>query len=264
MKNALFVLVFAGLLGGCARLHTTPKANYNTIKASPTRNTKVARRKHHRALNALANGDAVTAEQLLNESLLADRDFGPAHNSLGKLYFDQRKFYLAAWEFEYANKLMSGRAEPLNNIGLVMEAVGRLEEAVSYYQQATELDSENPQYLGNLLRAKIRQGTDPSILREDLQQLVLIDPRPEWSDWAKSLLVKNEINGGIPHEYAVPIIPGNAIAPGEIIQEPPIPNGNEALPKRAEPKSLNPKSEPPSPEDKLNPIPPLKFPSSRR
>ncbi len=261
MRNALIVFGLVCLLGGCARFRTNPQASYQTIKASPTRNTKVARRKHHRALAALDVGDTAVAMQLLNESLLADKDFGPAHNTLGKLYYDQRKFYLAAWEFEYASELMPSRAEPLNNIGLVMESVGRLDDAIAYYQQAFELDSENAQYLGNLLRAKIRSGTDPSMITEELKMLILLDPRPQWSDWAKSLLVKSEINGGMPHEYTIPGIPGNAVAPEEMQLEP-----RKVPEKKETPNSgqANPVIEKISSLKDLNAPRPLKFPSSRR
>jgi hypothetical protein len=32
---------------------------------------------------------------------------GPAHNNLGIVYYRQKKYYLAAWEFQYAAKLMA-------------------------------------------------------------------------------------------------------------------------------------------------------------
>jgi tetratricopeptide (TPR) repeat protein len=92
---------------------------------------------------------------------------------------------LSAWEFEHAIKEMPDRAEPVNNLGLVYEAVGKMGEAIIQYQNARLIDPENSQYLGNLLRARIRQGEHPSIMRTELQTLIELDPRKEWVQWAK-------------------------------------------------------------------------------
>ena len=109
-------------------------------------------------MELISNCYIAEAEQCLHQSLLADVSFGPAHNTLGKLYFDQKKFYLAAWEFEYAMKTMPNRAEPVNNLGLVYEMVEQTDEAVVHYQKAVDLEPGNPQYVGNLIRARIRRG----------------------------------------------------------------------------------------------------------
>ena len=77
--------------------------------------------------------DFAHAEKYLRKAPAADVRFGPAHHSLGVLYFWQKKLYLAAWEFEYAARLMPDRYEPLNNLGLVYESVGKFAQAKSYY-----------------------------------------------------------------------------------------------------------------------------------
>lgn len=83
-----------------------PIPNYRTLTESPLRDHEKAAKKHHKALAALEDGDRSEAERLLHDALLADVTFGPAHNTLGKIYFDQKKLYWAAWEFEYANEVM--------------------------------------------------------------------------------------------------------------------------------------------------------------
>ena len=177
-------------LPGCARFKMNHGEVYETIKASPTRNTTIAQKKHAKAVNALESGEVGLAHQWVRESLLADRDFGPAHNTLGKIYYQQEKYYLAAWEFEFANRMMPNRGEPINNLGLVMEAVGQHDRAVEHYQNARTIDEDNPEYLGNLIRARVRLGDEPAALQELLKDFILIDSRREWVDWAKSLLLK--------------------------------------------------------------------------
>ena len=172
------------LVSGCAKL--TSKlgvAEYQTIVQPGRHDEAKARKKHEHALKLMGHGNYRAAEQMLRDALLADVSFGPAHNSLGKLYFDQHQYYLAAWEFEYAQRLMPGRGEPVSNLGLVYESTGQLEKAISFYQQASNLAPNNAYYLGNLVRARIRSGDDPLLLRDQIERLIFIDDRQEWVDW---------------------------------------------------------------------------------
>ena len=50
-------------------------------------------------------------------------------------------------------KLMPNQPEPLNNLGLVFEATGKLDEATDSYTKAVTLEPDNVQALGNLARA---------------------------------------------------------------------------------------------------------------
>ena len=176
---------------GCAHFPSMEKLNFRTIKPSPIADLDTAQKKHELGISFLGDCCYDQAEQCLREALLADVSFGPAHNTLGKVYFDQKKFYLAAWEFEYAMKTMPNRPEPSNNLGLVYEAVDQLDNAIAYYQTATALAPENPQYLGNLLRARIRRGEVPQSMEAELRHLIFIDDRQPWVDWAKKQLVFN-------------------------------------------------------------------------
>ena len=125
------------------------------------------------------------AEALLQKALVADVRYGPAHNTLGMLYFYQHKLYLAAWEFDHASRLMPDYAEPLNNLGLTYEAAERLDPAIGYYQMALELCPTNPVYIGNLAKARMRQGANVDEVRGLLQELVFYDSRQEWIAWAR-------------------------------------------------------------------------------
>lgn len=213
MRMCCYIVAITCLFaGGCARLQTTAPRNYKTVEASSLGNTDAARSKHESALGLLEDCDCPAAEQCLHESLIEDVNFGPSHNTLGKLYFDQKKFYLAAWEFEYAIKTMPNRPEPLNNLGLVLEAVGQVEGAITNYHLAMQLDPDSPDHLGNYVRARYRQSGFTEELRPFLETLVLIESKPTWVEWAKLILSKNHpqanstasINESLDGRVAVP------------------------------------------------------------
>ena len=58
-----------------------------------------------KGVEALRDGDMEQAEQLFTEAIRHDIAYAPAHNNLGALYLMTDRYYLAAWEFEYAAKL---------------------------------------------------------------------------------------------------------------------------------------------------------------
>lgn len=175
------------LLTGC-HLWTSRRAVYQTIRPEPHRNPKAASRHNEKALHWLAKGHPNKAEWHFQQALIADVTFGPAHNNLGQLYFDRGEFYLAAWEFEYAQKLMPLSPEPINNLGLVYEAADRLSDAISLYEQAQEILPDHPEFKSNLSRAKLKRGDPDDEIVELLEQVVWLDPRPDWRDWAEELL----------------------------------------------------------------------------
>ena len=139
-------------------------------------------------LELLEQGKLDEAEAKFKEALTADVMYGPAHNNLGKVYYLQKRYYLAAWEFEYAMKLMPYLPEPKNNLGLVFESVDQLDKAVSYYQEAIKMEPENPEVIGNLVRAQLQRDDRDDGVGQLLSELVRIDTCPEWVDWAREKL----------------------------------------------------------------------------
>jgi Flp pilus assembly protein TadD len=164
------------------------KKEYETVASDPRRDSAAAERHNAEALRFLGKGDAARAEQELKAALASDVMYGPAHNNLGKIYFQQDKLYLAAWEFQYAAKLMPNVPEPKNNLGLVFESAGKLDEAVGSYGDAMRLEPDNVQFIGNLARARVRRGDRDDAVRQLLSQLVLRETRPEWAEWARQQL----------------------------------------------------------------------------
>lgn len=192
MKQKLIqpLLVGAILLGlvACSsnpRQSSSERDGYRTIPAQIGRDTEQARALTAKAALALKEGRDKDAEQLLRDALTEDVMHGPAHNNLGQLYYQQQRYYEAAWEFQYAIRLMPHQPIPRNNLGLVFEATGRLDEAAEQYGLAVAEEPDNPVLLGNLARVSIRRGDRGSIVRDLLQQIVAKDTRPDWRQWAE-------------------------------------------------------------------------------
>src|SRR5260221_1915754 len=134
-RASIAVLIFAAL-AGCASHSAKDAGAYETVGNDPRRDAEVARRENALAVTYLDQNDYEKAEAALKLALAADIMCGPAHNNLGKVYFHQALLYKAAWEFQYALKLMPNQAEPQNNLGLVFEAAGKLDEATDSYNKA--------------------------------------------------------------------------------------------------------------------------------
>jgi Flp pilus assembly protein TadD len=186
-----FALICVSLLGccnlGCAQQSKPAQAEYQTLAKDPTRDVALSAKEESEGLKLMDAGKWKEAEGTLKRSLAADVTNGPAHNNLGKVYWHLNQRYLAAWEFDYAAKLMPNQPEPKNNLGLVFEEAGKLDDAVTYYDQAEQLEPDNAQYIGNLARARIRRG-DGDTVRPLLERLVMRETRPEWLDWARERL----------------------------------------------------------------------------
>jgi Flp pilus assembly protein TadD len=200
----LRVTALAAALGiagsGCASHEKTPKqkgGTYETLAASDERGDSAKAEQHNtKAVGMLERGDFPGAEAELKSALAADVMCGPAHNNLGKVYFHQDKLYLAAWEFQYAMKLMPNTPEPRNNLGLVFESAGKLDDAVASYDEAMRLEPDNVQFIGNLARARVRRGDRDESVRELLDKLVMRETRPDWADWARGQLARMPPDAG--------------------------------------------------------------------
>ena len=174
---------------GCAKNKGAESAaGYETVNPDPRRDTAAADKHNADAMRHMERGEHDRAEASLKSALAADVMHGPAHNNLGKVYYHQGKLYLAAWEFQYAAKLMPGVPEPRNNLGLVFESAGKLDDAVAQYDEAARMSPDEAQFLGNLARARVRRGDHDAGMRDLLDRLILRETRPEWADWARAQL----------------------------------------------------------------------------
>lgn len=187
MRPWIAVAGLALVLAGCHRAGARPEP-YRAVAEDVNRDTKTARQENAKALACLEKDDLDRTEETLKAALTADPFFGPAHNNLGIVYTRQKKYYQAAWELQYAAKLMPYSPEPRNNLGMVYEAVGHLDEAEKHYGEALSLQPDNPELIGNLARTLAREGRKDARMQQLLQDLVLKDIRPDWVAWARERL----------------------------------------------------------------------------
>jgi Tfp pilus assembly protein PilF len=183
-------LCFAVLgLCGCAS-RNAERPLYSTPVPDQNRDTAKAQKLTETAADLLERGDLARAESLLRQALTADVGYGPAHNNLGIVYLRRSQLYMAAWEFEYASRLMPHRPEPRHNLGLVFEQAGRLDEAVRWYEEARDLERDNPLLLGSLVRSRVRRGDSGPELHALLEELVLKADSGEWRTWAREWVIR--------------------------------------------------------------------------
>jgi tetratricopeptide (TPR) repeat protein len=207
---AVLLVIMIASIAGCDKptsLSTTiaPAAeaasgdNYNTVAADPRRDTQKAIDLNSQAAKLLEADKPAPAEKKLKEALLADDFCGPAHNNLGTAYFMQKKYYLAAWEYQCAAKLMPTRAEPHNNLGLVYEAACKLDDAAKAYEEAYKLEADNVDVICNLARLYVRLNhhENDEKLHHLLTEIVMRDSRSDWLAWAKEKLATMG-SGGYP------------------------------------------------------------------
>jgi Flp pilus assembly protein TadD len=177
---------------GCSPGAQTPTTRMVRVDADPgpDRDTAQARALDDRAADAIGRADASAAEKLLNQAVTIDPEFGPAHNNLGVVYYNQSKMNAAAEQFVLAARLMPRDAEPRNGLGLVYESSGRFDDAIGCYDRARALDPGNVIYLGNSARAHVRRGDRGDELLAMLTRLAGSDTRPDWNRWERETLAR--------------------------------------------------------------------------
>ena len=176
-------------VGGCAAL--TNHDEDSIIRIQSNRNPVKAQRLTLAGVNALENDKRDYAEEKLLAAIEADPQYGPAHNNLGLLHFDNGDLYRSVLAFERAMELMPQDPTVYYNLGLALETAGRREDALNLYWQAVEIDPTEPNFLGNLVRLRRRLGEkNPEVIAQ-LQDLILIETRPDWKRWAAEQLALN-------------------------------------------------------------------------
>jgi len=150
--------------------------------------SKHSMKANEKAIRLILKGKPERAMRALQKIVAQDPTFGPAHNNLGQLYFDQGDYFVASEHFVRAAELMADRAEPLYNLGMVYENTDRLTEAINMYETAREFDPVDPRPLGNLVRVMMTMNPYDLATEPLLKELLVIEYREEWRDWANTLL----------------------------------------------------------------------------
>ena len=173
------------LLPGCSSLGGK---NESIIKVETQRDTAKANRLTYAGIRALNKHQIDVAAKRFREAVAADYSYGPAHNNLGLMHYEQGNLYQAVLAFEQAREFLPSDPAVAYNLGLALESAGRTDEALELYQIANAMDRANPNYLGNLVRLRVRLGECDEVLEQQLKDLVLIETRADWRRWADTQL----------------------------------------------------------------------------
>lgn len=185
-KSLCFILLCALMLSiGCSSLQNTSES---IVRVETKQNTARANRLTYAGIRSLNKGEIDLAAKRFREAVEADFAYGPAHNNLGLMHYEQGNLYQAVMAFEQAREFMPNDPAVVYNLGLALESAGRIDEALDLYYTATEMDQANPNFLGNLVRLRVRMGEQDEELLQQLEDLVLIETRPDWRRWADSQL----------------------------------------------------------------------------
>ncbi len=181
----LIAVVLVCLVAGCRSPRPSQKPSGPSL--SPTARASL---ENDVAYRLILEGKYADAEPVLHRALDYDDRFGPAHNNLGLVYAKLGRSYDAAHEYDAAARLMIRSAEPHNNLGLLLEEAGMLSDAVDAFAAAHQRDEENPLYLANLARARVRRGDRGEEVIRLLELLQIRTNDPRWRDWARSQLLR--------------------------------------------------------------------------
>lgn len=209
--------------GGCSIYKDRAAAHYATLMADDrdaSGNAALATEKAARLFN---KGRLDQAEAALKDALAADVTYAPAHNNLGIIYYETGQYYLAAWEFEYAARLMPDCPDPPNNLGMVYERVGRMEKAIENYTRAHTMQPQNPEFVANLARARLTLNEKDAEAYRLLADLLLCATRPDQAAWAREVLATGKFAQRPPETSCELLVPANS---GSVPTVEEIPAGN--------------------------------------
>lgn len=203
MRFALFIGAIFLCSIGCRPVKYDRSVEYIPVYSTATHGAFAANSRHHHAITALEAGNLEKAESICKSILAGNSGFGPAHNTLGIVYYQQGKYYPAAWEFDYAKRAMPHHPGPYNSLGLIYERVQRYPDALQCYAHAISIEPSNAEYLGNWVRLRIKQGDRSFEVQQSLQNLLEIETRSDWSEWARRQLAIGKFDQGFGPESKI-------------------------------------------------------------
>lgn len=122
-------------------------------------------------------GDSARAIALLRRSLeIAPRAGG--WNNLGNVLLAQRRFDEAGTAYEHCVALEPGNVEVFNNLGVLRRAQRRDAEAEQAYLRALDIDPENPDVHNNLGNLRLDQGRVPEAVAHFCRALLVLPLSP--------------------------------------------------------------------------------------
>jgi Flp pilus assembly protein TadD len=180
--------VVAVSLSGCVA-RGPGQLSYQTLPERRSRDGQLAQKFNQQGLEAIEAGEFDKAEELFREALEADLFYPSAHNNLGLALLKRQRWYEAAWEFQYAAKLMPKAVEPKHNLANLLEKTGDYAGAEELYEHALELSPDDIEVMGHLARVYVKTKRKPERLQELLKELAYRSDANGWDAWARRKLL---------------------------------------------------------------------------
>ncbi len=121
-------------------------------------------------------GKYTDLETLWRDTLVRNPDCWLAQNNLGLLLEDRGRIEEAMEHYHKAIEINPNYAESLNNLGVALAARGRVAEAIEYYHQAIQIKPYYAEALNNLGNALAAQGRYEEAM-EHYRQAIRIEPK---------------------------------------------------------------------------------------
>lgn len=136
-----------------------------------------------RGLAAQESGDLKRALLLLEQAVKLDPTAKTAYNSLGNVYFQQKRFPQAVSMYHKALTLDPDYAKARNNLGSAYIQLAMYDKAIEELQRALRSDGNSSLAYYNLACVYARTG-DSATAVQYLQQAIALEPQAR--DWART------------------------------------------------------------------------------
>src|SRR5262249_33433540 len=145
------------------------------LRAHAQRDTSRASRSSAEGLTLVEARKFAEAEVKFRDAIAADPFCGPCHCNLGLTLLQQKKLYDAAWELQFACRLMPKASQPRANLGILYESAGRFTQADEALREALALSPDDLDVIGLLARVQVRQGKSSPELKNWLATIAVRD-----------------------------------------------------------------------------------------
>lgn len=222
-QQKVFRALIAVAIGGCACFGGGFGCHSSQKSAQEAVNRELASRDQANAASMALYGQARTlyhqqksadAAIKLTEAIRTDNRNLYAWMLLGQIELERENYFESAAAFDEARRLAPGQYEPAYNLGIVLEASGKLSDAAQCYEAALKLSPGQLNVIENLARIYIRLRVEPDKTRSLIAQALREETRPEWRQWLGLQSVRLELSEGRERNEPAPTTnPENLLTP---------------------------------------------------
>ncbi len=154
------------------------------------------------------------SQSLWTRVLAVDRDSPIAHNNMGNVVFEQKRFDAAIRHYRTAIAMSPGYAEAHNNLGVALSRQSKYSDAIAEYQRAIAARPTYDEAYDNWGVSLAAQGQAADAVAR-YQQAIAINPMNADAqvNWGNALLLLGNVTGAIyQYSVALSVSPDNADA----------------------------------------------------